>query len=98
MQQLEDDGFLALDAKRIDRIQQVNPQLFSQHANQREDLIEIRVHLEGACPVFQRLGKFAVGNIAVRNKNKGLKSARAGVRGHGSGGVAGGDAGYAGDA
>ena len=48
IQHFENDGFLSLNAERIDRVEQVNAQALGQHAHQREDLIEVGFHLQ-AC-------------------------------------------------
>ncbi len=59
------DGFLPLDAERVDGIQQVDAQALGQLADQRQDLVEIGLHLEGAGAVFERLRQFAEGDVAV---------------------------------
>ena len=88
-------ALLSLDAKWIDRIQQVNAQALGQDAHQREDLIEIRFHLQSAGPVLQSLREFAVRNVAVRNEDDCVQLRRACVGRHGCRSVAGGDARHA---
>jgi hypothetical protein len=92
---LDDDGFLSFDAKWVDRIEKVDAKLIGEGADQGQDLIEVRLHLESLRAVFERLRQFSVGNVSVRNENDGLQSGGARIRGHGCRRVAGGDAGDA---
>ena len=43
---MEHRGLLTLDPERVDRIQKINPELFTQHADQFQNLIEIGFHLQ----------------------------------------------------
>ena len=95
VQHFEDDRLLPFDAKRIDGIEQVNAQPLGQHAHQRQNLIEVRLHLQRPRAIFQRLRQLAEGNIAVRNEDDGIQPRRARVGRHGCRSVAGGNAGHA---
>ena len=57
---LDHDRFLAFDAERIDRIEQIDAEPLRKHAHQRENLIEVRLHLERLRAVLERLREFAV--------------------------------------
>src|SRR5579883_395241 len=95
VQHFEDDRFLALDAKRVDGVEQVDAEAIGQGPHERENLVEVGFHLKRAGAVFERLREFAVRDIAVRDENDGIEAGGAGVRGHGRRGVARGNAGYA---
>jgi hypothetical protein len=95
VEHLDDDGLLPFDAKRIDRIQQVNALAFGQDAHHRQDLVKVGFHLKCARTILQSLRQFSIGDVAVGNEDEGLESSGAGVSRHGSGSVAGGDAGHA---
>ena len=71
------------------------PSRSARRAHQRQNLVEVRLHLKRSGAVFERLRQFAVGDIAVRDEDDGLQSGGAGVGGHGGRRVAGGDAGHA---
>ena len=92
VQHFEDDRFLAFNAKRIDGIEQVNAEPVGQHAHQRQDLIEVGLHLKSARAVFQGLRQLAVRNIAVRDEDNRIQARGAGIGRHGCGRVAGGNA------
>jgi hypothetical protein len=87
--------FLAFDAERVDRVEQIDAQALGEYADQRQDLIEIRFHLESLGAVFESLRQFAVGNVAVRDEDERVEPAGARVGGHRRGRVAGRDAGHA---
>jgi hypothetical protein len=95
VQHFHDDGLLSLDAKRIDRVQQINADAFRQLAHQREDLIEIRLHLECSGSVIESLSELPVRNISVRDENQRFESSGARIGGHRCRCVAGRNAGYA---
>ena len=84
--------FWPFDAKRIDRIEQVDAEALGQDAYQRKDLIEVRLHLQRARPIFQSLRQLAIRNVAVRDEDDWIQPRRARIGRHGRGGVAGGNA------
>ena len=88
IQHFDDDRLLAFDAEGVDGVQQVNAETFGEAAHQGEDLIEVRLHLEGARAVFESLGQLAVGDVAVRDEDDRLQARGACVGGHGGGSVA----------
>ena len=72
VQHLEHDRLLALDAERIHGVQQVDPQPLGQYADQRQDLIEVRFHLQGLRAIFQRLRQFRERDLAVGQEDQRL--------------------------
>ena len=82
VEHLRHDGLLPLDAKRIDRVQQVDSQPLGKLPHQRQNLIEVRLHLDRLCAVFERLRQLAECDVAVRDENDGLQSRRACIRRH----------------
>ena len=88
LERLDDDGFLAFDAERVDRVEQIDAKVFGEFSDQREDLVEIRLHLDRQGPVLQGLGKLAVSDVAGGDQDHRLHARCRGVGGHGSGRVA----------
>ena len=72
VEQFEHDALLAFDAERIHGIEQIDAEPFREHAHQRQDLIEVRFHLQRVRSVFERLRELPERNISVRQKDQGF--------------------------
>ena len=81
---LDYNRLLALNTKRVDRVQQIDPQPFCQNPNQRQNLVKVRIHLECLRAVLQSLRQLAVGDVPVRDEDQRLQTARARISRHGS--------------
>src|SRR3954454_24893267 len=69
IQHLDNNRLLALDAKRVDRIQQIDPEAFGEHPDKLQNLIEVGFDLQRESAILQRLGQLPVRNVSVRNKD-----------------------------
>src|SRR2546429_5932186 len=88
LQQLEHDRLLSLDAKRVDRVEQVQPEPLARLLGEGEARVEVAAHEQRAGAVGDRLAQLAERHLALRHQHQGRKPGEAGVRGERGPGVA----------
>ena len=97
LHEFDGGGFLAFDAIRIHRIQQIDRFLADEVVEDADASIEIGAELAGEGAVVERLRKFAPGNLAFRNQHQAAHVAARRIGGHGGRSVASGSAGNPGE-
>src|SRR5713226_10536739 len=67
LQEFGSDGLLAFDAKRIDRIYQIDRFVFSKFPNNAHRIIEVAVDLQDYSPVIQSLRQLCMADLSARH-------------------------------
>ena len=85
----EGGGFLALDADGVDAVDDFNGSDGGKFADKAQGDVEVAVDGDGLGSVDEGLGKFAHGDVAVRQDDDAFEFGAGGIGGGGSGSVAG---------
>ena len=83
LHEFDGGSFLAFDAIRIHRIQQVDRLLANEFVEDADASVEIGAELAGEGSVVERLRELAPGNFAIRNQHQAVHVAARGIGGHG---------------
>src|SRR5258706_7997764 len=74
LQEFGSNGLLAFDAKRIDRIYQIDRFVFGKFPNNAHRIIEVAIDLQDDSPVVQTLGQLCVTDLSARHEDRAFKS------------------------
>ena len=83
LHQFDGGSFLAFDAIRIHRIQQVDRLLANKLVENADASVEIGAELAGEGSVVERLRELAPGNFSIRDQHQAVHVAARGIGGHG---------------
>ena len=81
LQQLEHDGFLALEPERIHRVQEIDPQPLARLVGELEAVVEVAADQQGAGSVRERLGELPQRDLTLRHQDQGRQPGERRIRG-----------------
>src|SRR5258708_9081742 len=73
LQEFGSDSLLAFDAKRIDRIYQIDRFVFGKFPNNAHRIIKVAVDLQDYSSVVQTLGQLCVTDLSARHDDRAFK-------------------------
>ena len=81
MEDFKANGFLALNAKWVEGVEQIDAKFVTDLLNEAHSIIEIPGDLNGGSTIGQRLRQFAAGDVASREEDDAAQACLSGIGG-----------------